>query len=125
MSERKSYRQDVVKLPIDTCEILHLVLKRKWYEMIASGEKTEEYRALTPYWASRLNNWSNSIAQAGIGFSLGYRKPDLFRISGHRMLYKVRFGARHPEWGEPEEPHFVIPIWYVLKLTKPRFGGAE
>ena len=26
---------------------LHLVLKRKWWNMIASGEKTEEYRGFT------------------------------------------------------------------------------
>ena len=33
---------------------LHLVLKSKWYDMIASGEKKEEYRAITPYWANRI-----------------------------------------------------------------------
>ena len=33
---------------------LDLVLKRKWFEMIASGEKTEEYREIKPYWIKRL-----------------------------------------------------------------------
>ena len=33
---------------------LDLVLKRKWYDMIASGEKTEEYREIKPYWIQRL-----------------------------------------------------------------------
>ena len=33
---------------------LDLVLKRKWYDMIASGEKTEEYREIKPYWIKRL-----------------------------------------------------------------------
>lgn len=33
---------------------LHLVLIGKWYDMIASGEKTEEYRAITPYWCNKL-----------------------------------------------------------------------
>ena len=33
---------------------LDLVLKRKWFEMIASGEKTEEYREIKPYWIRRL-----------------------------------------------------------------------
>lgn len=33
---------------------LDLVLKRKWYDMIASGEKTEEYREIKPYWVKRL-----------------------------------------------------------------------
>lgn len=35
-------------------DTLHLVLKKKWYDMITSGEKTEEYRAVTNYWATRL-----------------------------------------------------------------------
>ena len=33
---------------------LHLVLKRKWWDMIASGEKKEEYREANKYWAKRL-----------------------------------------------------------------------
>lgn len=33
---------------------LHLVLKHKWYDKIASGEKTSEYRACSPYWNKRL-----------------------------------------------------------------------
>ena len=35
-------------------KILHLVLKKKWYEMQERGEKTEEYREITPYWIKRL-----------------------------------------------------------------------
>jgi hypothetical protein len=33
---------------------LNLTLKRKWFDMILSGEKKEEYREIKPYWASRL-----------------------------------------------------------------------
>ena len=33
---------------------LHLVLKAKWYDLIKSGIKKEEYRELTEYWARRL-----------------------------------------------------------------------
>ena len=33
---------------------LHLVLKRKWWEMIESGEKKEEYRDITPFYVKRL-----------------------------------------------------------------------
>lgn len=34
--------------------ILHLTLKKKWFDMIASGEKKEEYREIKLYWAVRL-----------------------------------------------------------------------
>ena len=33
---------------------LHLVLKHKWWDMIASGEKKEEYRDFTPFYVKRL-----------------------------------------------------------------------
>lgn len=33
---------------------LHLVLKREWYDKIASGEKTSEYRAWKAYWNKRF-----------------------------------------------------------------------
>lgn len=35
-------------------KVLHLILKRKWWDMIASGEKKEEYRAFNEYWTKRL-----------------------------------------------------------------------
>lgn len=35
-------------------EILDLVLKHKWYDMIKSMDKPEEYREITHYWMRRL-----------------------------------------------------------------------
>lgn len=37
--------------------ILHLTLKREWFDQIAAGEKTVEQRARTPYWRARLMTW--------------------------------------------------------------------
>lgn len=39
---------------------LHLVLKNKWYAQIASGEKTSEYRACSPYWNHRFTGDKDS-----------------------------------------------------------------
>jgi hypothetical protein len=33
---------------------LYLQLEKKWFDQIESGEKTEEYRELKPYWINRL-----------------------------------------------------------------------
>ena len=33
---------------------IHLPIKRKWFDMILSGEKKEEYREVKPYWWKRL-----------------------------------------------------------------------
>ena len=35
-------------------KILNLPLKAKWYKMIESGIKTEEYREIKPYWIKRF-----------------------------------------------------------------------
>ena len=35
-------------------KILHLTLKKKWFDMILSGEKKEEYREVKTYWQNRL-----------------------------------------------------------------------
>jgi hypothetical protein len=34
--------------------ILHLTLKREWFDQIACGEKKEEFRQYKPYWKKRL-----------------------------------------------------------------------
>lgn len=31
-------------------------LNQKWFDMTKSGDKTEDYREITPYWANRLIN---------------------------------------------------------------------
>lgn len=38
---------------------LQMSLKTKWFEMTKSGEKTEDYREITPYWTKRLLNPRN------------------------------------------------------------------
>jgi hypothetical protein len=34
--------------------ILHLTLKRKWFDQIAQGAKRKEFRRYKPYWKTRL-----------------------------------------------------------------------
>lgn len=40
---------------------LHLSLQKRWFDMIASGEKREEYREFSPYWIKRLIYWEQDI----------------------------------------------------------------
>lgn len=107
------------------CAILPLVLKRKWYDLIESGEKREEYRDYKPYWKRRMVNWTSHQRESWdsidnnkwlvIGFSHGYKKPDMFFLL-HR--HEVREGAVHPEWGEQRAPHFVLVLGERVTLTE-------
>lgn len=55
-------------------KVLHLTLKRKWFDLIASGEKKEEYREIKRYWDKRLVGVHYDI----IKFRNGYRKDSPF-----------------------------------------------
>ena len=36
--------------------VLHLTITKKWYDLILSGEKKEEYRERKPYWGKRFSS---------------------------------------------------------------------
>lgn len=41
---------------------LFLVLKKQYFDQIESGQKINEYRALTPFWAKRLcGKWFDKV----------------------------------------------------------------
>ena len=111
------------------CAVMPLVLKRKWYEMIERGEKKEEYRAATGYWLKRFEKWDRSPGGTPVvEFRLGYAKnaPRMaFWVFGQNTESGMKTYAlvdrdvdkpRHPEWGEPEEPHFVIRLGGPIQL---------
>lgn len=55
--------------------ILHLTLKKEYFDAIESGEKTSEYREYKPYWIKRLQNTDGSFKQFDIiQFRNGYSK---------------------------------------------------
>ena len=122
--------------------ILYLPMKKKWFDMVLSGEKKEEYREFKPYWMARVKKCCGDI---GFPYSshntkdhgredavvVDYRKPGPLEIcffNGYQKhapkftaycdMFHVRSEAVHPEWGEGEyagKPHFVFHIGYVEK----------
>ena len=50
-----------------TTKILHLHVKREYFEAIASGEKKEEYRAYEK-WAKRIVNIDYDYVQIYLGY---------------------------------------------------------
>ena len=71
-------------------KILSLVLEKKWFKKIVSGEKTEEYREIKPYWVARLfHNNSNIVDVRNLASSLAGR-TDLLKkyIDAQRIVLK-------------------------------------
>jgi hypothetical protein len=96
-------------------KILHLVLKYKWYDMIDSGVKLEEYRYIKPYWSDRLDNCDeNGLHYEAVRFQRGYTKnPPTMTFKWDEELVT---GEGRPEWGaEPGKKYFVIKLGERLK----------
>ena len=63
--------------------ILHLNLYRKYFDQILKGEKTTEYREVTPYWSKRLEGRHYDV----IKFRNGYRKDAPEMVVEYKGMY--------------------------------------
>ena len=60
-------------------DILHLTLKKKYFDLIADGQKKIEYRDIKPYWTIRfIDNEGEIIKYKEIYFKNGYSKNSPF-----------------------------------------------
>lgn len=100
-------------------KILHLTLTKKWFGLIASGEKTVEYREYKDHWISRLMV-DGCLRQdyTEIHFKNGYGKDAPFmRVElSHITLYRSDF--IFPQHGEEitAQKYFLICLGKVLEL---------
>ena len=98
---------------------LHLVLKRKWWDMIESGEKTDEYRDITSLYCSRLlikGDWIY-LKQSYIGCD----EDDIMRI------VKKYAGKPHLRWQDYDAVCFHrgytnVTMLYEFKGTSIGYG---
>lgn len=51
-------------------KILYLTLKKKWFDLIKSGQKTSEFREIKPYWIKRLTELNKYTSRQEIKFRL-------------------------------------------------------
>lgn len=107
---------------------LHLTLKKKWFDMILSGEKKEEYREVKDYWMKRLagvdgcgtsynftilNNRENKCKEFDvIKFKNGYAK-DARSFTIECKGIEVKEGNR--KWGAPNYKVFAIKLGKIIE----------
>ena len=75
------------------CAILPLVLKKKWYDLIAFGEKQEKYREAKPYWNKRIG--------AGLPFNEEVFCSECGKKIDKVMLHKFYFNGDEAEGDFP------------------------
>ena len=104
--------------------MLTLAIKKKWFDMIKSGEKKEEYRKMKPYYHSRLkkhchfcsrNVMENSIPNdcVDVIFRNGYSKnsPSI------KCKCSIWCNEGKEEWGaEPGELYYILRILSVEEV---------
>lgn len=122
--------------------ILTLPIKGKWFDMILSGEKKEEYREIKEYYETRFQNlfgaitvYPSSIFSDRSEYELlqGEAVPEEIRKdSTEEIIFRngysknsksvkarcrLRIGKGRPEWGaEPDKQYYILEIVSVKEI---------
>lgn len=95
--------------------MLTLTIKKKWFDMILSGEKKEEYRECSRYYfqkfrqhlGCRIINGERVKDEFLVRFKTEYGMPSKSVVA----RCTVRLGHGKPEWGsEPDKGYYVLSI---------------
>lgn len=73
-------------------KVLNLVVTKKWFDMIVSGAKNEEYREIKPYWIKRLTTNCERGHEVWIEMKCG---KVLYRPYTH-VLFSAGYGKNRP-----------------------------
>ena len=121
--------------PTAEMKVLHLTLKKKWFDMILSGDKKEEYREIKPYWFRRLvycgkddliNEWCKDIQDKKLAARWNYDNY-YYGKSFNKILFRNGYSKNAPSfeieckgieighglihWGaEKSKEYFVIKL---------------
>ena len=89
--------------------MLTLPIKKKWFDMLLSGEKKEEYREIKLYYATRLKHEIEGGAPYIAKFVNGYRRDAPYFTAAYHL--EIRAGKE--EWGADRGV-----VYYVLVIEK-------
>jgi len=94
-------------------KILHLTLKKKWFDMILSGEKKEEYREFKDYWINRLGYFYESSSNPDDN---GYWNEEMRNLPDV-ICFTNGYGANRPSF------NIKVEDWSLKKSSHPEWGG--
>lgn len=123
--------------------MLILPIKKKWFDMILSGEKKEEYREIKEYYETRFQNLFGAVTIYPSSFFpdknkyvllKGEEVPEEIRKDSIQEIIfrngysknskaikarcRLRAGKGRPEWGaEPDKQYYILEILNVEKMA--------
>ncbi len=93
--------------------MLTLPIKKKWFDMILSGEKREEYREIKPYYQSRFDDLVGGYCEFKVMFRNGYSKKSPSFIATCTVTVDYGF----PLWGaDPNTLYYVLQIHEIEEV---------
>ena len=109
--------------------MLILPIKKQWFEMIANGEKKEEYREVKEYYNKRFNKiFPYNIHQNKEGelWYLGdrtmpqeiiFRNGYNYNSPSIKCLCKLKIGYGKKEWGAKErKKYYILEILEIIEI---------
>lgn len=105
--------------------MLTLPIKKKWFDMILSGEKKEEYREIKPYYDSRFYHIKVKPIIDKKEYSMYVESPKyiIFKNGYQKNAPKIECyielvqGMGKPEWGaESNKEYYVLNILSVEEV---------
>ncbi len=109
--------------------MLILPIKKKWFDMILSGEKKEEYREVKPYYKSRFSNVFMMYPYSKIPYGTDYQQI-MFRNGYSKKspsfiadcTLDIKNGIQ--EWGAvPGVEYYVLTIGKIVWKSTDNMGG--
>ena len=89
--------------------MLTLPIKKKWYDMILSGEKKEEYREIKPYYTSRFQRlWGGSLIDRNVNRTVRFRNGYSKDSPSLTATVTLSTGEGKPEWGADSGKKYYI-----------------
>ena len=87
--------------------ILTLHIKRKWFDKIKSGIKTEELRLCNDYWAKRIDGREYDVIHLYCGYP---KRGDVSRLLERKWNGCVKTKIQHPEFGNYQVDVYAIDV---------------
>ena len=93
--------------------MLTLPIKKKWFDMILSGEKKEEYREIKPYYTKRFKNADMFPDPLSLDETHLILDPKNFR------KYEIMFRNGYSS----ESPSFIAKVYLTADFGKSEWGA--
>lgn len=110
----KTQKDSGAMLNLPTCSanrVLRLTLKKRWFDMIAGGEKKEEYRQPKRWIESRLIGKEYDVVEFKNGYGQNVPTLQVEWLGWHYFTGK-------PEWGfEGWMPVVVIQLGRIISIS--------